>query len=137
MEKYYYKSVLGTKQTIEVEQKWFDIMREMDKQELKQNFNRERPDRHYQNQTFGDGDYDGYEHEYATVEYDFLETDIDDPVDPIVNAIKLLPQKYQHIATEHYLRKKTAVQIAKELGVERSAVSHKLARIRKKLEAFL
>ena len=134
MQKYYYKSVTGLKETIEVEQKWFDIMREMDKYELKQNFNRERPDRHFQNQSFCD---EGNEHEYATVEYDFLETSTCDPADPLVDAIELLSPKHQSIAKQFFLQKKTTVQIAKEMGVVQSAISHKLARIRKKLEAVL
>ena len=69
--------------------------------------------------------------------------DMDDALDEKIlltrlqEALKTLTSEQQWLVNEFYFKGRSNRDIAKELGVDKSAVSHRLERILKKLKNFL
>jgi RNA polymerase sigma-70 factor (ECF subfamily) len=70
---------------------------------------------------------------------DNLETELDKAEDTknLYTAISKLLKEQQELIKKIFYGNKTITEIAKELGVDKSAISHRLERIYKKLKGFL
>lgn len=131
MKKYTYYFADGTKSTIEVEDKWYDILKEMDEAERKSRYNY---DRH--NKSASLFDYEG-------------EAFVDDKADPFENlmrekqreqldaAISTLTDCQRELFEAYFVDGKKVTEIAEEQGVCHQAVSARVERIKRKFQKFL
>ena len=131
MKKYTYYFADGTKSTIEVEDKWYDILKEMDEAERKSRYNY---DRH--NKSASLFDYEG-------------EAFVDDKADPFENlmrekqreqldaAISTLTDCPRELFEAYFVDGKKVTEIAEEQGVCHQAVSARVERIKRKFQKFL
>lgn len=131
MKKYTYYFADGTKSTIEVEDKWYDILKEMDEAERKSKYNY---DRH--NKSASLFDYEG-------------NAFVDDKADPFENlmrekqreqldaAIATLTDCQRELFETYFVDGKKVTEIAEEQGVCHQAVSARIERIKRKLQKFL
>ena len=131
MKKYTYYFADGTKSTIEVEDKWYDILKEMDEAERKSKYNY---DRH--NKSASLFDYEG-------------EAFVDDKADPFENlmrekqreqldaAISTLTDCQRELFEAYFVDGKKVTEIAEEQGVCHQAVSARVERIKRKFQKFL
>ena len=131
MKKYTYYFADGTRNTIEVEDKWYDILKEMDEAERKGKYNY---DRHNKSASLFDYEGDAF---------------VDDKADPFENlmrekqreqldaAIATLTDCQRELFEAYFVDGKKVTEIAEEQGVCHQAVSARIERIKRKLQKFL
>ena len=110
MKEYTYYFADGTKNTIEVEEKWYDLLKEMDEAERKQKYNYER-----HNYPLSQVDYEG-------------ETFADYSADPFEKMVAEIDK--ERIAA-------ALTTLTKEEGVCHQAISQRVERIKAKLKKIL
>jgi len=133
MNNYTYASVeKSITNTIQVSDKWHEILEQMDKDEAKDE--RRETRRHVQNvfTLFGE---DAEPREMAIVEPDFFELDkAEQEVISTENQVQYdlakLKPKYHEVYRLWYLKKFTTVQIAKTLGIPQQTASWQVNKIR-------
>lgn len=131
MKKYTYYFADGTKNTIDVEDKWYDILKEMDEAERKSKYNY---DRHNKSASLFDYEGDAF---------------VDDKADPFENlmrekqreqldaAIATLTDCQRELFEAYFVDGKKVTEIAEEQGVCHQAVSARIERIKRKLQKIL
>ena len=122
MKEYTYYFADGTKNTIEVEEKWYDLLKEMDEAERKQKYN-----------------YDRHNYPLSQVDYEG-ETFADysaDPFEKIAAALTTLTDCQRALFEKVFVERKKITEIAKEEGVCHQAISQRVERIRAKLKKLL
>ena len=120
-----------TKSTIEVEDKWYDILKEMDEAERKSKYNY---DRHNKSASLFDYEGDAF---------------IDDKADPFENlmrekqreqldaAIASLTDCQRELFELVYIERRKVIDVAEAQQVSQQAITDRLCRIKKKLQKFL
>ena len=131
MKEYTYYFADGTKNTIEVEEKWYDLLKEMDEAERKQKYNYERHSYplsqvDYEGETFADYSADPFEIMVA-------ETD----KERIAVALTTLTDCQRTLFEKVFVERKKITEIAKEEGVCHQAISQRVERIKAKLKKLL
>lgn len=131
MKKYTYYFADGTKNTIEVEDKWFDILTEMDDQERKARYNYRRHNVplsafSYDGEKFIDPNGDIFVKLMQTVEREKFD-----------KALDSLTDCQRKLFEAVYYEGKKIVDIALEQGVGQPAISNRLERIRNKIAKSL
>lgn len=131
MKEYTYYFVDGTKNTIQIEEKWYAILHEMDEQERKQKYNYERRNYplsqvNYEGETFEDLNADPFEELIHKAEREKVNA-----------AIATLTDNQRELFEMVFYENKKGVDIAAEQGVCHQAVSARLTRIKNKLQKFL
>ena len=116
MKKYTYYFADGTKSTIEVEDKWYDILKEMDEAERKSKYNY---DRHNKSASLFDYEGDAF---------------VDDKADPFEN---LMREKQRELFEMVYIEHRKVIDVAEAQQVSQQAITDRLCRIKKKLQKFL
>ena len=131
MKKYTYYFADGTKSTIEVEDKWYDILKEMDEAERKSRYNYAR-----HNKSASLFDYEG-------------DAFVDDKADPFENlmrekqreqldaAIASLTDCQRELFEMVYIERRKVIDVAAAQQVSQQAITDRLCRIKKKLQKFL
>lgn len=131
MKEYTYYFADGTQNTIEVEDKWYDVLKEMDEKERKQKYNY---DRH--NIALSLMDYEG----------EAFADPNGDPFDILMNrdmrkklnsALATLTECQRELFEKSFIERKKVAEIAEEEGVCHQAISQRLERIKNKLQKFL
>lgn len=131
MKKYTYYFADGTRNTIEAEDKWYDILKEMDEAERKDKYNY---DRHNKSASLFDYEGDAF---------------VDDKADPFENlmrekqreqldaAIATLTDCQRELFEMVYIERRKVIDIAEAQQVSQQAITDRLYRIKKKLQKFL
>ena len=127
--KYYYKTATG-KVEIEVDEKWGELLREMDAKEY--NRNRAETRRHCSLDEVSSKLCDP-----TNIEQEYIEKESQEEARKMVHdAIDTLNPKQQSVITEKYFHKKTNTQIAKEMGVVESVARRYSKRAEKNIKNF-
>lgn len=131
MKTYTYNFPDGTKSEVDVTDEMYETLTQMDDEERKQTYNHNR-----HNIPLSSFDYEGE---------DFADKNAD-PSEKVIKcedeervriAISKLTEKQQELVTLVYYERVPIVQIAEEQGVDKSAISHRLERIKDKLKKLL
>lgn len=131
MKQYTYYFADGTKNTIEVEDKWYDILTAMDQEERKKNYNY---DRH--NYPLSKIDYEG-ESFYDPNANPFEEMMRESERKKIDEALGTLTEKQRELFGMVFYEGKKVTEIAEEQGVCHQAISARLTRIKEKMQKIL
>ena len=131
MKEYTYYFAGGTKNTIEVEEKWYDLLKEMDEAERKQKYNY---DRHnyplsqvdYEGETFADYSADPFEKMVAEIDKERIAA----ALTTLTNCQRVLFEKV-------FVERKKITEIAKEEGVSQQSVHIVLKQSLSKLKEIL
>lgn len=131
MKQYTYYFADGTKNTIEVEDKWYDIIKEMDEAERKQKYNYERHNYpfsqvDYEGETFADSSADPFEKLVAQIDRE-----------KINDALATLTDCQRALFDKVFVERQKITEIAKEEGVCHQAISQRVERIKVKLQKLL
>lgn len=131
MKKYTYYFADGTKNTIEVEDKWYDILTEMDEEERKKNYNYKRHNYplsqvDYEGEAFAEINSNPFYKLVQSVERERLNV-----------ALASLTDCQRELFEMVCIESKTVTEIAKEQGVCHQAISARLTRIKTKLQKLL
>lgn len=128
--KYQYNTVTGPV-VIDVDEKWFDILTEYDRQEYNNNHTETR--RH---STLDNGKDDG---EWLAYEDKNIEALFSEPTleEKLKVALSKLSDEQQRIIDALFFQGKTQTEYAKELGVTQGAISQRLSVIIRKLKKIL
>ena len=130
MKEYTYYFADGTKNTIEVEEKWYDLLKEMDEAERKQKYNYERHNyplsqEDYEGETFADYSADPFEKMVAEIDKE-----------RIAAALTTLTDCQRALFEKVFVERKKITEIAKEEGVCHQAISQRVERIKAKLKKY-
>ena len=130
MKEYTYYFADGTKNTIEVEEKWYDLLKEMDEAERKQKYNYERHNYplsqvDYEGETFADYSADPFEKLLQSEQRELLNS-----------ALGKLTDCQRELFEAHFVERKKVTEIAEEQGVCHQAISQRIDRIKIKLQKF-
>lgn len=131
MKEYTYYFADGTKNTIEVEEKWYDLLKEMDEAERKQKYNYERHNYplsqvDYEGETFADYSADPFEKMVAEIDKE-----------RIAVALTTLTDCQRTLFEKVFIERKKITEIAKAEGVCHQAISQRVERIKAKLKKLL
>ena len=131
MKEYTYYFADGTKNTIEIEEKWYDLLKEMDEVERKQKYNYERHNYllsqvDYEGETFADYSADPFEKMVAEIDKERIAV----ALTTLTNCQRVLFEKV-------FVERKKITEIAKEEGVCHQAISQRVERIKAKLKKLL
>ncbi len=131
MKPYTYNFPDGTTSEVEVTDEMYEMLINMDEEERKQIYNYNR-----HNVPLSVFTYDGKD--FADKGADLNEKVIKKEDEERVRiAISKLTEKEQELVTLVYYERVPIVQIAEEQGVHKSAISHRLQRIKEKLKKLL
>lgn len=131
MKQYTYYFADGTKSTIEIEDKWYDVLKEMDETERKQKYNYER-----HNYPLSQVDYEGETFaDYAADPFEKLVAQIDK--ERINAALATLTDCQRALFEKVFIDRKRLAEIAKDEGVCHQAISQRVERIKTKLKKLL
>lgn len=131
MKEYTYYFADGTKNTIQVEEKWYDILKGMDEAERKRNYNYNR-----HNKSASLFDYEGNAFEDVNA----------DPFDKLMQAVQRehfnsvlgeLTDCQRELFEMVFVERRKVIDIAKAQSVSQQAITDRLCRIRKKLQKLL
>lgn len=131
MKQYTYHFADGTSNTVEVDDEFFDILIKMsnDERKARRNYNRHNvpmPRFEYQGEDFVDSRGDAFAVLLRNKERDIIQA-----------AIESLTESQQELIRAVYFDGRKVIDIAAELGVNHSAISNRLDRIRNKLKKIL
>lgn len=131
MKEYTYYFADGTKNTIEIEDKWYDLLKEMDDAERKQKYNYNRHNYplskvNYEGETFAD---------YSADPFEKMVADIDKK--RIAEALNTLTDCQRLLFDKVFVERKKITEIASEEGVCHQAISQRVERIKAKLQKLL
>ena len=131
MKEYTYYFANGTKNTIEIEDKWYDLLKEMDDAERKQKYNYNRHNYplsqvNYEGETFAD---------YSADPFEKMVADIDKKI--IAEALTTLTDCQRALFDKVFVERKKITEIANEEGVCHQAISQRVERIKAKLQKLL
>ena len=131
MKEYTYYFADGTKNTIEVEEKWYDLLKEMDEAERKQKYNYERHNYplsqvDYEGETFADYSADPFEKMVAEIDKERIAA----ALTTLTNCQRVLFEKV-------FVERKKITEIAKEEGVSQQSVHIVLKQSLSKLKEIL
>lgn len=131
MKEYTYYFGDGTKNTIEVEDEWYDVLKEMDEAERKQKYNYERHNYplsqvNYEGETFADYSADPFEKVAAKMDRERIN-----------DALATLTDCQRALFEKVFIDRKKLTEIAKEEGVCHQAISQRVERIKTKLKKIL
>lgn len=131
MKKYTYYFADGTRNTIEVEDKWYDILKEMDEAERKGKYNYDRHNKSasrfdYEGDAFVDGKADPFENLMREKQREQLDA-----------AIASLTGSQRELFEMVYIEHRKVIDIAEAQQVSQQAITDRLCRIKKKLQKFL
>ena len=128
MKKYIYRFADGTVSTVEVGEQTFAVLQEFDKAE--RNNGRAETRRHISFEESGREIIDsGTDIENITEEAELLSE--------LKRAISLLTEEQQQLLDAVYYSSRRITDIAEEYGVDKSAISHRLETIYKKLKKIM
>ena len=131
MKEYTYYFADGTKNTIEIEDKWYDLLKEMDDAERKQKYNYNR-----HNYPLSQVDYEGETFtDYSADPFEKMVADIDK--ERISAALTTLTDCQRALFEKVFIERKKIIDIAKEEGVCHQAISQRVERIKAKLQKLL
>lgn len=131
MKTYTYIFPDGTKSEVEVTDETYERLMRMDEDERKQNYNYKR-----HNVSLSAFTYDG--EDFADKDIDLIEKVIKNEDEERVRiAISTLTEKQRELVNSVYYERISVVEIAKQQGVDKSAISHRLERIKEKLKKIL
>lgn len=131
MKKYTYYFADGTKNTIAVEEKWYDLLKEMDEAERKQKYNYER-----HNYSLSQVDYEGETFaDYSADPFEKMVAEIDK--ERIAAALTTLTDCQRTLFEKVFVERKKITEIAKEEGVCHQAISQRVERLKAKLKKIL
>lgn len=131
MKEYTYYFADGTKSTIEIEDKWYDVLKEMDEAERKQKYNYERHNYplsqvDYEGETFADATADPFDKFVAKIERERIDA-----------ALTTLTDCQRVLFEKVFLERQRLTDIAKTEGVCHQAISQRVERIKTKLKKLL
>ena len=131
MKEYTYYFADGTKNAIEVEEKWYDLLKEMDEAERKQKYNYER-----HNYPLSQVDYEGENFaDYSADPFEKMVAEIDK--ERIAVALTTLTDCQRTLFEKVFVERKKITEIAKEEVVCHQAISQRVERIKAKLKKLL
>lgn len=131
MKQYTYYFADGTKSTIEIEDKWYDVLKEMDEVERKQKYNYERHNYplsqvDYEGETFADSTADPFEKLVAQIDRERINA-----------ALATLTDCQRALFEKVFIDRKRLTEIAKDESVCYQAISQRVERIKTKLKKLL
>lgn len=131
MKEYTYYFVDGTKNTILVEDKWYDILKGFDDEERKARYNYNRHNKqlslvNYEGIAFADRRGNPYDELIYVAE----RVKVD-------KALASLTEKQTELFEMVFYERRKIIDIAEEQGVTQQAITDRLCRIKKKLQKFL
>ncbi len=131
MKEYTYYFADGTKNTIQVEEKWYDILVAMDEEERRQNYNHGRHNvplskMDYEGEAFADPSGSPFDALMRKEKREKLDA-----------ALATLTDCQRELFDMVFIERRKVIDIAEEQGVSQQAITDRLSRIRKKLQKFL
>ena len=130
MKEYTYYFVDGTKSTIEIEGKWYDILKEIDEEECKGKYNY---DRHNKPISMFDQEGNAFVDSHADLFDKLLKSE---QCELLNSALKKLTDCQRKLFEAYFVDRKKVTEIAEEQGVCHQAISQRLKRIKIKLQNF-
>lgn len=130
MKEYTYYFADGTKSTIEIEDKWYNVLKEMDEEERKGKYNYDRHNKpismfDYEGAAFVDSRADPFEKLLQSEQQELLNS-----------ALGKLTDCQRELFEAHFVERKKVTEIAEEQGVCHQAISQRIDRIKIKLQKF-
>lgn len=131
MKSYTYYFVDGTKNTIEIDDSWYEILKEMDEQERRQNYNYDRHNQSlsqacYEGESFADLDSDPFGALLRKTEREKIDS-----------ALTKLTDCQKELFEKTLIDGKKIAEIAAEQGVCHQAISARMSRLKNKLQKLL
>ncbi len=128
MKEYTYYFADGTKNTIQVEEKWYDLLKDMDEAERKRNYNYNR-----HNKSASLFDYEGcaFEDVNADPFYKLIQSEQRELFNA---ALAGLTDCQRELFEMVYIERRKVIDIAKAQSVSQQAITDRLCRIKKKLQ---
>ena len=151
MKKYTYYFADGTKSTIDVEDKWYDILKEMDEAERKSKYNYDRHNKSaslfdYEGDAFVDDKADPFENLMREKQREQLDAAIASLTDSQRELFEMVTvsancSRWSISSAEKSLmlqkHSKSVSSVAEAQQVSQQAITDRLCRIKKKLQKFL
>lgn len=130
MKEYTYYFADGTNSTIEIEDKWYNVLKEMDEEERKGKYNYDRHNKptsifNYEGTAFVDSRADPFEKLLQSEQRELLNS-----------ALGKLTDCQRELFEAHFVERKKVTEIAEEQGVCHQAISQRIDRIKIKLQKF-
>lgn len=130
MKEYTYYFSDGTNSTIEIEDKWYNVLKEMDEEERKGKYNYDRHNKptsifNYEGTAFVDSRADPFEKLLQSEQRELLNS-----------ALGKLTDCQRELFEAHFVERKKVTEIAEEQGVCHQAISQRIDRIKKNCKNF-